>query len=83
MDMPIKFHIVRVTGETEEQEISAPADNVHAIIQQMLGQYATVGMLRRSGDSFMLVTAHQIAQVTVEIPSIVIANAADTPKIIL
>lgn len=70
-----------------EQSISVPADGdgkeiptPEQLIMQMLQQYATVGMLKRDGKKFTLVTCGEIANVEVEIPSIVMAGLGEIPK---
>jgi len=54
------------------------------LMQQMLFQYAQVGMLRQpKPGEFVLLCPSQIAMVECTLPSILIANPADVPKVTL
>lgn len=87
----MKFKITFVSGEQTEQEIAVPADpskpfDVQAklLLQQMLSQYTQVGMLRQpEPGTFVLLCPSQIAMVEATLPSILMADAADVPKVTL
>lgn len=83
-DIQLVFNLVLKSGVKMEQKISTPADgdgkNVptpEQLVMQVLQQYATVGMLKRDGSKFILVTCGMIDTVTVEIPSLVVAGLGD------
>lgn len=80
MESTLKFVITRITGEVIEQEIKCPPESREAAIERMLAQYAQVGMLKRDGNTYRLLAASQIAEVTVELPTIIIASPDDQPK---
>lgn len=89
METKLKFIITTVTGEKVEQEISVapppdPSIPMEAAIMdginRMMAQYSQVGMMKREGDKFILLTTHQIAKVEVEKPSILIANPAEAER---
>lgn len=80
-DIALVFHLTLKNGVKMEQKISVPADGdgdkiptPEQLIMQLLGQYASVGMLKRDGNKFILVTCGMIDTVEVEIPSLVVAN---------
>ena len=87
MDIKLTFALTLVSGETTTQEISAPADpqlpvdrQALAVMQSMLHQYATVGMLRQpEAGHFMLLCPSQIASVECRLPSIVLASPGEAP----
>lgn len=88
MEIKLTFKITFVDGEYTTQDISVPADPQHPVekqmlflMQQMLNQYAQVGILRQpTPGSFVLICPSQIAQVECEMPSIVLAGANEVPK---
>ncbi len=89
MDIRLTFKITCTNGEETTQDISTPAVNdpnvpfdkqQAMVMQQMLHQYAQVGLLRQpSPNKFILMCPSQIAFVECELPSIVLANALDVP----
>ena len=91
MEIKLKFKITFVSGEVTEQEISLPADpskpfdlQAKLLMQQMLAQYTQVGMLRQpEPGTFVLLCPSQIAMVECSLPSIILANAAEVPKVSL
>ena len=91
MEIKLNFKITFTSGEQTEQEIAYPADEskpfdlqAKALMQQMLFQYAQVGMLRQpKPGEFVLLCPSQIAMVECTLPSILIANPADVPKVTL
>jgi hypothetical protein len=83
-DIQLVFHITLKSGAKVEQKISTPADGdgqkiptPEQLCMQMLQQYATVGMLKRDGNKFILVTCGMIDTAEVEIPSLVVAGLGD------
>ena len=91
MEIKLKFKITFVSGEQTEQDITVPADpsksfegQARALMQTMLAQYAQVGMLRQPAPGhFVLLCPSQIAMVECELPSIVLADASEVPKVTL
>jgi hypothetical protein len=91
VELKLKFKITFVSGEQTEQEIAVPADpnrpidaQAKLLMQQMLGQYASVGMLRQpEPGTFVLLCPSQLAMIEVSLPSIVIADATELPKVTL
>jgi hypothetical protein len=91
MEIKVKFTITFVSGEQTEQEISVQHDPKYtvelqqkALMQQMLSQYASVGMLRQpSPNHYRLILPSQIALVECELGSIVIADMSEVPRITL
>lgn len=89
MEIKLKFEITFVSGEQTEQDISVPADPNKAfdlqatlLMQQMLAQYSQVGMLRQpEPGTFVLLCPSQIALVKCTLPSIIIADATEVPKV--
>lgn len=91
MEIKLTFRITFVSGEQTEQAISVMADSRHpietqtkALMQNMMSQYASVGMLRQpTPGNYVLLLPSQIAMVECELPTIVLADAQDVPKITL
>lgn len=91
MEIKLKFKITFVSGEQTEQEISLPADpskpfdlQAKLLMQQMLSQYTQVGMLRQPEPGhFVLLCPSQIAMVEATLPTIIIADATEVPKVTL
>jgi hypothetical protein len=91
MEIKLKFKITFVSGEVTEQEISLPADpnkpfdlQAKLLMQQMLAQYTQVGMLRQpTPGTFVLLCPSQIAMVEATLPSIILADATEVPKVVL
>jgi hypothetical protein len=91
MELKLKFHITLVDGGETEQEISVPADPKHpvekqmlALMQAMFNQYAQVGMLKEHPKgTFTLLCPSQIMTIQCELPSLIIANANEVPKVTL
>ncbi len=91
MDIRLKFTITFVSGEQFDQEISVQHDPKYtvelqqkALMQQMLSQYASVGLLRQpSPNHYKLILPSQIAIVECELGSIVIADMTEVPRITL
>lgn len=86
-DIPLVFNITLKNGTKLEQKIAADSEadgktvpTAEQLCMQMLQQYATVGMLKRDGNKFILVTAGTIETAEVEIPSIVVAGLNDLVK---
>ena len=79
-DIKLTFYLTLKNGTKMEQTLSIPDGDgknnptPEQIVMQMLQQYAAVGMLKRDGQKFILVTCGEIATVEVEIPSILVAN---------
>lgn len=90
MEVKLKFKLTLVSGEQIEQDFATQVDpnksfdlQAKALMQQMLGQYAQVGMLRQPNPgSYILLCPSQIAMVECDLPNIVIASTADS-KLIL
>ncbi len=87
-DLKLTFHLTLKNGTKMEQTLNIPADGEKApdpeqVIMQMLQQYAAVGMLKKDGKKFILVTCGEISTVEVEIPSILVANIGEIGKITL
>lgn len=91
MDIKVTFTITLVSGEVTKQEISVPADPAHpverqtmAVMQTMMQQYATVGMLKQpEKGKFVLLCPSQIALIECEMPSILIASPGDVVPAVL
>jgi hypothetical protein len=91
MEIHLKFKITMVSGEVTEQEIKLPADpskpfdlQAKLLMQQMLAQYTQVGMLRQpEPNKFVLLCPSQIALVETELPSIILADATEVPRVSL
>lgn len=91
MEIKLKFKITFVSGEQTEQEISVTADpnkpfeiQAKALMQTMLAQYAAVGMLRQpEPGTFVLLCPSQIAMVEATLPTILVADASELPKVTL
>jgi hypothetical protein len=86
-DIALVFHLTLKNGVKMEQKISVPADGdgketptPEQLVMQMLQQYATVGMLKRDKNKFILVTCGSIDTVECEIPSIVVAGLGEIQK---
>jgi len=81
METRLKFVITKKNGEKVEQEIGVPAtlpsEKVQEFIQAVFLQYANIGMVRKDGNKFILLTASQIETVEVEIPTVVIASPGE------
>jgi hypothetical protein len=85
MEIKLSFKIMFVSGEQAVQEIAVQADpgkpfdlQARAAMQQMLGQYATIGMLRQPEPGhFKLVCPSQIVTVECELPNILIAGPTE------
>lgn len=88
MEIKLTFKITFTNSEETEQTITVPADpkypvdmQTKALLQQMLGQYTTVGILREPRPGyFYLMCPSQIATIECELPSIVLAGANEVPK---
>jgi hypothetical protein len=80
METQLVFKIVKKDGEELEQVINCPPEHAESIVNQMLAQYAQVGMMRKSGNKFLLLCCGEIAYVEVELPSVVIASADEAEK---
>lgn len=91
MEIKLKFEIVLVDGGFTEQEITVPADpkkpvetQMLFLMQQMFNQYAQVGLLREEPKgTFNLLCPSQLSVIKCTLPSIVIANANEVPKVTL
>lgn len=97
MEIKLKFLITFLSGEQTEQEIAVPADERYAfdvqakaLMQTMLSQYASIGILRKgptpdnpNHNYYKLVLPSNISTVECELPSIVIASEAEVSKIVL
>jgi hypothetical protein len=84
------FKLKLKDGREMEQKISANPNadgktepNAEQLIMQMLQQYAAVGMLKRDGKKFILVTCGMIDTVEVEIPSILTPTTSEFAKSLL
>ena len=53
---------------------------MEAVIQQLLVQYAQVGVMKKDGNKVTLTPASQIKLVECDIPSLVIAAPTDTAR---
>jgi len=87
-DMKLTFHLTLKSGVKMEQTLNIPVDGEKApdpeqVIMQMLQQYAAVGMLKKDGKKFILVTCGMIDTVEVEIPSVLVASLGDIGKVTL
>jgi hypothetical protein len=87
-DIRLEFILKLRNGETTNQIVSAPPEAADALVMKTLMQYATVGMLKRDRNKWILVNHDEISTVEVEIPTIAIANLgeiqqANTGKILL
>ena len=91
MELKLSFKLTLSSGEVTSQDIQVPADPNHpidkqmrALMQTMMTQYATVGLLRQPAPgSFILLCPSQIALVECELPNIVLANATEVPRVTL
>jgi hypothetical protein len=91
VDIKLSFKITFNSGETTTQEISIQADPRHAfdsqakaLMQQMLGQYASIGMLQQpEPGKYRLILPSQLAVVECELPTILIASENEVPKVTL
>ena len=87
MEIKLTFEIKFANGDATTQDITVPADRTQPVdiqmmllMQKMLQQYSQVGLLRQpEPGKFVLVCPSQIASVTCELPSIVLANAGEIP----
>jgi hypothetical protein len=87
MEIKLSFNITFVSGEQTTQDITVKADPNHpvetqmkALMQQMFGQYVSVGMLRQpEKDHYVLLCPSQIAMVECKLPSIILADATEIP----
>jgi len=87
-DMKLTFHLTLKNGAKMEQTLNIPvgeekAPDPEQVIMQMLQQYAAVGMLKKDGKKFILVTCGMIDTVEVEIPSVLVASLGDIGKVTL
>jgi hypothetical protein len=89
MEIKLTFTITFINGEITTQDIVVPADiklpiekQTAFLMQQMLVQYAQVGLLRNpdKGTKFILICPSQIATVECEVPSILLAGANELPR---
>jgi hypothetical protein len=91
VEIKLKFKITFVSGEQTEQEISVTADpskpfdaQAKFLMQQMLAQYTSVGMLRQpEPGTFVLLCPSQIAMVEAVLPTILVASADEIKKVTL
>jgi hypothetical protein len=91
MEIKLTFKITYVSGEQSLQEIAIPADarlpvenQQKALMQTMMTQYASVGIIRQpTPNSYRLILPSQLAMVECELPSIILADAIDVPKVTL
>jgi hypothetical protein len=91
MEIKVKFKITFNSGEFTEQEIAVKHDPKYpvdvqqkALMQQMLGQYTSVGMLRQPEPGhYILICPSQIAMVECELSNLIIADATEIPRVTL
>jgi len=50
METNLVFYITKVDGGVVEQQFTIPEDKVEAVIQQLLVQYAQVGVMKKDGN---------------------------------
>ena len=81
METNLHFIVTKVDGSQVMQDIKCPTDVVEGAMNQMLSQFAQVGMLKKEGAKYTLLPASQIALVECELPTIVIAAPSDTAKV--
>jgi lipoate synthase len=80
MENKLTFVLKRVDGKIETQELPVPPEQVAQAVRDMFLQYANMGMVKKDGNKFRLLTAKMIEEVEVEVPSIVIAQPGEVPK---
>ena len=80
METNLHFVITKIDGTTVTQDIQVPSDAVEPAINQMMIQFAQVGVLKKEGTKHILLAASQIALVECEPSALVIATPIDTPK---
>lgn len=89
MESKLKFSVTLVNGDEREHEISVrpPEDPsipmeaaIMEAINQMFAQFSQIGAVKKEGDVFTLIPAHQIAKVTVVRPAILIAGVNEAPS---
>ena len=81
METNLHFVITKTDGTTVEQDIKCPTDAADAAVNQMMAQYAAVGMLKKEGSKYTLLPRNQIALVEVEVSSLVIAAPSETARV--
>jgi hypothetical protein len=81
METNLHFVITKLDGSVVEQDIKCPADAAEAAINQMMGQYSQVGMLKKEGGKFTLLPRNQIALVEVEISPLIVASPSETARV--
>jgi hypothetical protein len=91
MEIHLEFKITLASGEIVTQDIQLPADpnypidkQMKALMQTMINQYSTVGMLREVEPGVYRLLCHsQIYWVECSLPKIVLANATEVPQVTL
>lgn len=79
-DIKLDFKLKLKDGTEEHQSIRVELkDEVdpEAVCMRVLSQYATIGMLKKDGNKFILITAGAIERAEVELPSVLLANDAE------
>jgi hypothetical protein len=93
MEIKLRFKITFVDGMQKLQEITIPADprlavdnQQKALMQTMFSQYATIGYVTHppdEPDTYRLILPSQIAMVECALPSLIIAQESEVPRVTL
>lgn len=77
MEYKLVFNLTLFDGTTVDQSFDVPPDpaKVQAAINQLIAMYMSMGYIKSSPDGL---TAHRVNQVSVAVPSILIANQLPT-----
>jgi len=62
------------------ENITVPSEHIHEFIRKKMIQYAQLGCFIETDSSITFTPTSQLKQVTVEKPSIVIANGSDVDR---
>jgi hypothetical protein len=81
METNLHFVVTKTDGTQVTQDIKCPNDASESALNQMLAQYAQIGMLKKDGTKYTLVPASQISLVECELPTIVLADPSDAAKV--
>jgi hypothetical protein len=80
MENKLTFVLTKIDGSQVTQELPCPPEQVAQAVRDMFLQYANMGMVKKDGNTFRLLTASQIREVEVEVPSIIIAQPNEAPQ---
>jgi hypothetical protein len=81
METSLHFVITTVEGNLLTQDIKCPSDAAEAAVNQMMAQYASVGMLKKEGNKYSLLPSNQISFVEIELSPLVVASPSETARV--